>query len=133
MSMYALESNCAQQYKALANLCPGHVSIDLFRSNAPGFQNSFQFQTFDRATCERITIEVARAAKYLAQHDLEGSAKVLEAFDKAVYAPSGNYFSIFDPKTWTHCFDEFWYGDCLPNDPERPRRISFENNLRSTS
>ena len=34
--------------------------------------------------------------------------------------------STFRDITWTECFTEFWYGDALPNQKNRPRPITFE-------
>ena len=33
---------------------------------------------------------------------------------------------MFSPVTWTKCFCEFWYGDCLPNMPNQQPRLNFE-------
>ena len=33
---------------------------------------------------------------------------------------------MFDPATWCKCFSEWWFDDGLPNDPARPRKITFE-------
>ena len=33
---------------------------------------------------------------------------------------------MFDPTTWCKCFSEWWFGDGLPNDLQRPRKITFE-------
>ena len=33
---------------------------------------------------------------------------------------------MIDPTTWCKCFSEWWFGDGLPNDPLRPRKITFE-------
>ena len=40
--------------------------------------------------------------------------------------PSQKPLSMFGPATWSKCFSEWWFGDGLPSDPERPRKITFE-------
>ena len=33
---------------------------------------------------------------------------------------------MFDPPTWCKRFSEWWFGASVPNDPIRPRKITFE-------
>jgi hypothetical protein len=33
---------------------------------------------------------------------------------------------MFESTTWSKCFSEWWFGDGLPNDTNRPRKITFE-------
>ena len=33
---------------------------------------------------------------------------------------------MFNPHTWTKCFSEFWYGDCLPNMALQEPKLSYE-------
>ena len=76
--------------------------------------------------CHRAVIDLRRAAQDLGRHNLEEKAKMLDAADKGLFVPTKGPLSMFDPTTWTKCFSEFWYGDALPNMPERPRKITFE-------
>ena len=79
-----------------------------------------------REDCHRAVIDLRRAAQDLGSHDFERKAKMLEGADKGLFVPTNGPLSMFDPTTWTKCFSEFWYGDALPNMPERPRKITFE-------
>jgi hypothetical protein len=51
---------------------------------------------------------------------------VLEGADKGLFVPTIKPLSMFVPSTWTKCLSQFWYGDGLPNMPDRPRKITFE-------
>ena len=63
----------------------------------------------------------------LDKHKFQEKAKLLECVDhKALFVPSGKAMSMFNPLTWTQCFSEFWYGDCLPNMPQQEPKFNFE-------
>ena len=50
----------------------------------------------------------------------------IEQVERGLFVPGGTAMSMFDPKTWTWCCADFWFADCLPNDPLRPEALSFE-------
>ena len=50
----------------------------------------------------------------------------IEKVEQGFFVPGGKALSMFDPKTWTWCCADFWFDDCLPNDPRRPEPLSFE-------
>jgi len=75
----------------------------------------------------RAVVDLREAAQKLDKHRFEEKAKLLEcANNKALFVPSGKAMSMFSPHTWSKCFSEFWYGDCLPNMPHQQPRLSFE-------
>ena len=47
-------------------------------------------------------------------------ASVVAEPSTAVKIPGQSALSCFDPLTWPSCFVEFFYGDCVPNLPDRP-------------
>ena len=53
---------------------------------------------------------------------------MLEEAAKPVFVPGCEALSMFDPLTWTRCFSEFWFGDCLPND----KKTATSYQLRSS-
>ena len=79
--------------------------------------------------CFRAVVDLREAARQLNTHNWERNLAFLDKAaecDKALLVPSQKPLSMFDPATWSKCFSEWWFGDGLPNDPQRPRRISFE-------
>ena len=47
-------------------------------------------------------------------------ASVVAELSTVVKIPGQSALSCFDPLTWPSCFVEFFYGDCVPNLPDRP-------------
>ena len=76
--------------------------------------------------CYRAVVDLRATAQQLDKIKFQEQAARMDRVDKALLVPSGKALSIFDPSTWTKCFSEYWFGDCLPNDPNRPRKITFE-------
>ena len=88
--------------------------------------NTVAARAAQREVCQRAAIDVNLAAKKLSALDFEKQGEFLEEAAKPVFVPGCEALSMFDPLTWTRCFSEFWFGDCLPNDKKRPRPVSFE-------
>ena len=79
--------------------------------------------------CFRAVVDLREAARKLNDSNWERNLALLDKVaecDKALFVPSQKPLSMFDPTTWCKCFSEWWFGDCLPNDPVRPRKITFE-------
>jgi hypothetical protein len=76
--------------------------------------------------CHRAVIDLRRAAQVLGDHSFEDKVKVLEGCTHGLFVPTIKPLSMFVPSTWTKCLSQFWYGDGLPNMPDRPRKIAFE-------
>ena len=76
--------------------------------------------------CHRAVVDLRLAAQKLDKIKFQHRAIDMENTEKALLVPSGKALSMFSPKSWTESFTEFFYGDCLPNSPERPRKITFE-------
>jgi hypothetical protein len=77
----------------------------------------------------RAVVDLREAARQLNTHNWERNLAFLDKAadcDKALFVPSQKPLSLFDPTTWPKCFSEWWFGDGLPNDPQRPRKITFE-------
>ena len=64
----------------------------------------------------------------LNQYDFVAKLKHLDDVEegKALHVRAGKPMNMFDPSTWSKCMTEFWFGDALPNDDRRPRKITFE-------
>ena len=78
--------------------------------------------------CFRAVIDLREAARQLNDHNWERSLAFLDKAaecEKALFVPSQKLLSMFDPTTWSKCFSEWWFGGGLPNDPQRPRKITF--------
>ena len=77
-----------------------------------------------------IVIDLQETAKKLnspAQlKRFESQMADIDKVDKGLFVPGGEALSMFEPKTWTWCCVDFWFPDCLPNDPLRPEPLSFE-------
>ena len=74
-------------------------------------------------------MDLREAARHLNTHNWERNLALLDnaaECDKALFVPSQKPLSMFDPTTWSKCFSEWWFGDGLPNDSQRPRKITFE-------
>ena len=79
--------------------------------------------------CFRAVVDLREAARHLNTHNWERNLALLDnaaECDKALFVPSQKPLSMFDPTTWSKCFSEWWFGDGLPNDSQRPRKITFE-------
>ena len=79
--------------------------------------------------CFRAVVDLRETARKLNDSNWEKSLALLDnaaECDKALFVPSQKPLSMFDPTTWCKCFSELWFGDGLPNDPLRPRKITFE-------
>jgi hypothetical protein len=79
--------------------------------------------------CFRAVVDLREAARQLNTHNWERNLAFLDKAaesDKALFVPSQKPLSMFDPTTWSKCFSEWWFGDGLPNDSQRPRKITFE-------
>ena len=76
--------------------------------------------------CYRAVVDLKAAAGKLNNIQFQKQAAYMDRVSKALLVPSGKALSMFDPATWTKCFSEFWFGDCLPNDTDRPQPITFE-------
>ena len=63
------------------------------------------------------------------KHNFEEQVERLDKEEKGLMVPTGVAMSTFASSTWTECFPEFWYGDALPNQKERPRPITCEEIL----
>jgi len=77
-----------------------------------------------------IIIDLKEAAAKLnnpAQlNKFESQMAHIEKVEQGLFVPGGTALSMFDPKSWTWCCADFWFADCLPNDPRRPEPLSFE-------
>ena len=79
--------------------------------------------------CFRAVVDLRETARKLNDSNWERNLAVLDKAaecDQALFVPSQKPLSMFDPTTWCKCFSEWWFGDGLPNDPVRPRKITFE-------
>ena len=79
--------------------------------------------------CFRAVVDLREAARKLNDHNWERSLALLDKAaecDKAFFVPSQKPLSMFAPTTWCKCFSEWWFEDGLPNDQQRPRKITFE-------
>ena len=79
--------------------------------------------------CFRAVVDLRDAARKLNDHNWERSLALLDKAaecDKAFFVPSQKPLSMFAPTTWCKCFSEWWFEDGLPNDQQRPRKITFE-------
>ena len=74
-------------------------------------------------------MDLREAARQLNTHNWERNLALLDKAaecDKALFVPSQKPLSMFDPTTLSKCFSEWWFGDGLPNDSQRPRKVTFE-------
>ena len=79
--------------------------------------------------CFRAFVDLREAAKSLLDVNWEKTLALLDQIvecEKALFVPSHKPLSMFDPATWCKCFSEWWFGDGLPHDPTRPRKITLE-------
>ena len=79
--------------------------------------------------CFRAVVNLQEVARKLNDSSWEKNLSLLDKVadcDKALFVPSHKSLSMFDATTWCKCSSEWWFGDCLPNDPIRPRKITFE-------
>ena len=79
--------------------------------------------------CFRAVVDLREAARQLNSHNWESNLALLDNAaegDRALFVPSQKPLSMFDSTTWSKCFSEWWFGDGLPNDTNRPRKITFE-------
>ena len=55
--------------------------------------------------CFRAVVDLREAAQKLDKHKFEEKVKLLECVGKkALFVPSNNLLSMFNPATWTQCF-----------------------------
>ena len=79
--------------------------------------------------CFRAVVDLREAARQLNSHSWEKNIALLDKAaecERALFVPSQKPLSMFDPTTWSKCLSEWWFGDGLPNDAQRPRKITFE-------
>ena len=66
--------------------------------------------------CFRAVLGLREAAQKLDKHKFQDKVLLLDsAGNRAMFVPSNNLLSMFNPTTWTQCLSEWWYGDALPN------------------
>ena len=117
---------CFAAVKLQTDLLQEHV-----QKNAPQLQASSDMaastaQAAREAESTRIACDLQIALRKLLKHDFQKSIESLDKEEKGLLVPSGLALSTFSASTWTECFTEFWYGDALPNQKNRPRPITFE-------
>ena len=57
-------------------------------------------------------------------------ASVVAELSTAVKIPGQSALSCSDPLTWPSCFVEVFYGDCVPNLPDRPNpNVTYQDRL----
>ena len=113
------------------------AQLDLVRSHVESGRRAAKDASEDQAAataqaaaeeeCFRAVVDLREAAQRLDKHKFEEKAKLLDCVDhKAVLVPSGQALSMFNSATWTECFSEFWFGDCLPNMATQEPKLTFE-------
>ena len=113
------------------------TQLDLVRSHVESGRRAAKDAREDQAAataqaaaeeeCFRAVVDLREAAQRLDRHKFEDKAKLLDcANNKAVFVPSDGPLSMFNSATWTECFSEFWFGDCLPNMATQEPKLTFE-------
>ena len=81
-------------------------------------------------TCKSYALDLRDVCRRLsARHEkaVEEELALLErgnaGSDKVLVVRAGQMLSMFAPESWTLCFTEFFFGDCLPFDRSRPVRV----------
>ena len=106
------------------------AQLDLVRSHVESGRKAAKDATAEAAAeeeCFRAVVDLREAAQRLDRHKFEEKAKLLDCVNnKAVFVPSNGPLSMFNSATWTECFSEFWFADCLPNMPTQEPKLTFE-------
>ena len=69
--------------------------------------------------CRVIVLETQELARKLTKSDLKKMADTFAQQEQACISTSGSPLSMFAPETWSKCFLDFFYGDAVPNMPQR--------------
>ena len=69
--------------------------------------------------CRVIVLETQELARKLTRSDLKKMADTFAQQEQACISTSGSPLSMFAPETWSKCFLDFFYGDAVPNMPQR--------------
>ena len=73
----------------------------------------------------RLIVDLQDVSKRLLRN--KPAALESEISHTALAVPGGKALSCFDPHTWSCCFIEFFYGDAVPNLPDRPNKnLTFQ-------
>jgi hypothetical protein len=87
--------------------------------------------------CKHIALDLRDISRKLdtkTKHRLENAAnateRVLPSNASALVVTSGSALSMFDARSWSACFVDFFYGDCVPN-LDRPHPLLFEEIFRA--
>jgi len=115
-------------FKAQLDLVRSHVeSGHRAAKDAAEDQAAATAQAAAEEECFRAVVDLREAAQRLDRHKFEDKAQLLDCCDhKAVFVPSDGPLSMFNSTTWTECFSEFWFGDCLPNMQTQEPKLTFE-------
>ena len=126
--LHSLANPHVAAFKAQLDLVRSHVeSGRRAAKDASEDQASATAQAAAEEECFRAVVDLREAAQRLDRHKFEEKAKLLDCVNnKAVFVPSGGPLSMFNSATWTECFSEFWFADCLPNMPTQEPKLTFE-------
>lgn len=115
-------------FKAQLDAIQAHVQSGRMAANAANANPAAATaQAAAEEECFRAVVDLREAAQKLDKHKFEEKAKLLDCVDnKAVLVPSSGPLCIFNNKTLTECFSEFWCGGCLPNTPKPEPKLTFE-------
>jgi hypothetical protein len=113
-------------FKLQTELLREHVQNSVAQPGASSDMSAMTAQAARQADCTRIVYDLQAAGKKLLKYDFQEEVASLDKQEKGLLVPTGFALSTFDAATWTECFTEFWFGDTLPNQRHRPRRITFE-------
>jgi hypothetical protein len=82
----------------------------------------------EKEQCCTLVLETRELAKKLTRPELKRMAAKFAKNDQACVSTSGKPFSMLHPDTWSQCFLDFFYGDAVPNMPQRGQRGCKGNN-----
>ena len=117
---------CFAAVKLQTDLLQEHIRKNAAQPPASSDMEASTALAARHAEAGRITCDLQTAMRKLLKHDFQKSTDKLDKEEKGLAVTSGNALSTFRDSTWTECFTEFWYGDALPNQKNRPRPITFE-------
>ena len=114
-------------FKLQLDLLQKHVQSSAAQPEASSDMTAMTARAARQAESARIVYDLQAAGRKLLKHDFQKEIGNLEKMEQGLLVPSGRAMSTFEASTWTECFTEFWYGDALPNQKERPRYIPDED------
>ncbi len=86
-----------------------------------------------REACRRIILDISSVARHLTERQraqievaAAGAESVRPVSTACLAVPTGQPLSMFDARSWTASFTEFWYGDGVPF-LQRDRHLTFED------